>query len=278
MDRGKRTSLTITGLALALSVLCHGAAAAPRAEDLYRGQAIVTGQGGESRDAGLAQALRDVLVKVSGDPRLRDEPRTAALAGKAATLVDAFRYRDRMAGIPVHDEQGTRDRPYDLIVDFDPAGIDAALRSLGRTPWTGPRPRLVVLLGVRVGFADYVLARDGTRGRDQREALAAEANRFGMSVLLPGEAALAAGELTMEALPAAEPARLDAIARAVGGDLALVGYLTWSDEALGWTSDWRLAENGRSHSWHHSGGSFDRAFRAGLGGAARILSGNGEPD
>jgi hypothetical protein len=280
MDRGKRKSLTICGLAVHLALLmpCHGAAVASRVENLYRAQAIVTGQGGESRDIGLAEALEDVLVKVSGDPRLTDEPRVAVLADKAPMFVDAFRYRDRMAGIPVHDEQGTRDRPYDLIADFNPAKVDAALRSLGRAPWTGPRPRLAVFLGVRIGGAEYVLASDGDRGRDQRDALAAEADRLGMPTMLPSEAALTEGNLTVETLFTAEPAHLDAIARAVGGDSALVGRLTWSDEALGWLSDWRLAENGESHSWRNSGGSFDQAFHKGIGGAARILSGNGEPN
>src|ERR671933_505638 len=90
------------------------------------------------------------------------------------------RYRDLLGGVPVHDEQGTRDRPYELTADFDPARIDAALRSLGRAPWTAARPRLVVFLRVRTGTGPYVLASDGARGRDQRESLADAAYRFGV--------------------------------------------------------------------------------------------------
>jgi uncharacterized protein len=32
------------------------------------------------------------------------------MAGQAGTFVADFDYHDRMGGIPVHDEQGTRDR------------------------------------------------------------------------------------------------------------------------------------------------------------------------
>ena len=78
-------------------------------------------------------------------------------------------------------------------------------------------------------------------------------------------------------MAAAEPARLDALATATGGDLALVGTLTWSDEALGWISEWRLAANGEVHRWGDRGGNFDQAFRRAVGGAAQILSGNGDP-
>ena len=264
--------------ALVLHLVCRSAAAAVAVDHLYQAQAIVTGQREETRSVGLARALGDVLAKVSGDPRLIGDPRVAAMAAQADTYVGSFRYHDRMAGIPVHDEQGTRDRPYDLIVDFDPARIDAALRSLGHTPWTATRPQLVVFLLVRPGPGPYLLASDGARGRDQRESLEAAAERFGLPLRLPSGAALDAAGLTPETLPSAALARLDALARAAGGDLALAGSLAWSDEALGWIAEWRLAANGEAHRWGDRGINFDQAFRRAVGGAARILSGNGEPD
>src|SRR5688572_28204940 len=193
----------IAGLLAHLTVLlmlaCGSAAA-----DLYQAQAIVTGEGEENRKIGFARALEQVLVKVSGDPRLAGEPAVAAMAGEAGAFVAKFRYRDRMAGIPVHDEQGTRDRPFDLTVDFIPEKIDAALRSLGREPWTAPRPRIVLFLGVQNGPTAYTLAGDGERGRDLREALAAEAGRLGMPALLPDQAAFSEAGLSLEALPAAD--------------------------------------------------------------------------
>ena len=45
----------------------------------------------------------------------------------AGDYVASFTYRDRLEGIPIHDEQGTYDRPHDLTVNVDPAKIDAAL-------------------------------------------------------------------------------------------------------------------------------------------------------
>ena len=275
MRRSLATSLLVLHFA-ALPAVCRGAAAATVVEDLYQAQAIVTGQREETRGAGLAKALGDVLAKVSGDPRLISDPRVTAMV--ADTFVDSFRYHDRMAGIPVHDEQGTRDRPYDLIVDFDPARIDAALRSLGHTPWTATRPQLVLFLRVTVGAGPYLLASDSPRGRDQRESLEAAAERSGVPLLLPSGAALSAGGLTVDTLSAAEPSRLDTLAKAAGADLALAGSLEWSDQALGWISAWRLAANGEDHRWGDRGGNFDQAFRRAVGGAAQVLSGNGEPE
>lgn len=266
------------GLAVSLLVLMLlgcGAARAGDASDLYRGRTIVTGQGEETRGPGLAQCLVDVLIKVSGDPRLADDRRVAVLAGKAGTLVSEIRYHDRMAGIPVHDEQGTRDRPYDLFARFDKAKIDAALRSLGREPWIAPRPRLAVLVAVRTGSTAYYLTSDGDRGRDQRDALKAAATRLGLPMALPEEAGLV--EAGMGQPAAVEHTSLDTIARAMGGDLALVGDLVWSDAALGWVADWRLEVDGQSFRWRIAGVSFDKAFLSAMRGAAQILSGNGRP-
>jgi uncharacterized protein len=277
MGRVSRIFGVIARLA-ALVMLGCDAAGAGSVDDLYRAQTIVTGQGEESRRVGFATCLEQVLVKISGDPRLIGDPAVAALAEQAGAFVAEFGFRDRMAGIPVHDEQGTRDRPYDLSVGFDPGKIDAALRSLGREPWRGPRPRLVVLLGVRIGTTSYVLASDGERGRDQREALAAAAARFGMPMALPDQAALAAAGLNYAELRTADPSTLDTAAKTIGGDLALAGDLLWSEEALGWIANWRLDARGKTHRWQIRGVSFDDAFRNAIAGAAQMLSGHGQPE
>jgi uncharacterized protein len=100
--------------------------------------------------------------------------------------VTDFAFRDRMAGIPVYDELGTRDRPCHLTVRFHPARTDAALRSLGRELWTVAHGRAWSCFGVRMVRRTHVLASDGGRGRDQREALVAAAGQFGKPMALPG--------------------------------------------------------------------------------------------
>jgi hypothetical protein len=252
-------------------------AAAATLEDLYQAQTIVTGQGEPNRIVGFARCLVDVLVKVSGDPRLIGDTRLAALTDRAATMVTDFSYHDRMSGIPVHDEQGTRDRPYDLTVTFDPGKIDAAVRSLGLSPWAASRPRLVAFVGMRNGAVTNMLTGDGDRVRDQRDGLLAAAGKRGMPVALPSASALAAAGLDFARLPQADMARLDALARQSGGDLALAGRLVWEDRTLGWTADWRLAWQGATHRWRIAGASFDDAFRNAMEGALQILSGHGKP-
>jgi hypothetical protein len=263
---------------IALLVAGGGPAVAATVEDLYQAQAIITGQGEENRGTGFAQALTDVLVKVSGDPRLIEDPRVAAMGADAGTFVHAYRYRDRMEGLPVHDEQGTRDRPYDLTVDFHPEKIDAALRALGRKPWAASRPRVAVFLAVRNAAVTYVLADDGLRGPGQRDALQTASKRMGVPIALPNQAALDKAGLSFDNMPATDLSTLDAAAATIGGDLALAGSMAFSDEVHGWIADWRLSWQGKVHRWQVRGVNFDEAFRNAMRGTAQILSGNGQPD
>jgi hypothetical protein len=255
-----------------------GSAAAQDIDALYRATAVVTGTGEANRQIGFRIAMEDVIVRVSGDYRLIISGKAASTVANAASLVTKIHYRDRYEGIPVHDEQGTHDRPHDLTVDFDHGKVDAALAAMGSRPWLAPRPRLVVFLGVRNASGAFVLSADGEQGFYMRDSFAAASDRIAMPIALPSLAAIKSAGLRSEAIGATEPAALDALAKESGGDQALAGTLVWSDEARGWIAEWRLNADGRIYSWRVSGVSFDDAFRNALWGAAQVLSGNGQPD
>src|SRR5258708_5858941 len=114
----------IIGIFLAAALACCTATPATAAEDLYRAQTVVTGQGEANRMIGFASCMEDVLIKVSGAERLAGDRRLAAYKAKAKDFVTAFDYHDQFSGKPKRDEQGTRDRPFDLTVDFDKEKID----------------------------------------------------------------------------------------------------------------------------------------------------------
>jgi hypothetical protein len=268
-------SFLVAGLA---GPLACAPALAVTVENLYRATAIVTGIGEKNRIPGLVQCLGDVLVKVSGDPRLIGEPAVAALAKDVTDYVASFRYRDRLEGMPIHDDQGSYDRPHDLTVDFVPETIDAALRMLGRKPWTAARPLLVMFLAVENAKGSFVLARDGDQSPYMAESLAAASERIGMPVTLPSEMTLKQAGLTFDKIVSADVQSLDPAARAANGDLALAGSLVWSDTEHGWIVDWRLRRDGSDAHWQMRGVNFDDAFRNALRGAAQVLSGNGVPE
>ncbi|MDI6837637.1 MAG: DUF2066 domain-containing protein [Rhizobiaceae bacterium] len=253
-------------------VALPGTASADGFDELYSARTIVTGQGEKNRETGFRDCLDHVLVRVSGNQRLTHRPEMKALRERAGTFVRSFSYRDRLAGRPIHDEQGTYDRPHDLTCLYDPMVVDELLTSLGSRPWRDARPSLAVFLDVQRGDSLYSVSPDDPRDAAMRESFALGAEPMAMRVSFPSSAdvdAWAAGPGAPE---------LARTAKAAGAELALVGKLIWSDADLGWTGTWRLAAAGKEeYVWTVRGVNFDEAFRVAVRGAAQILSGNGPP-
>jgi uncharacterized protein len=244
----------------------------PSIGPIYRAYAIVTGTDMRQRPSGFTQTLREVLVKSSGDPRLKDDPRTRHLTAQAERFVACFDYADLMAGIPLHDDQGTYDRPYKLTVYFDPAKIDATLAQLGEKPWRGERPAVVPVLRVHGRkLPPYLLSAEIPAGNDQRGSLAAAAGQFGMKVSMPSGAELLGWGMTASHLPSDPPP-------SSAGEAIVLGTLDWSETLPGWIGKWRMRWHGEDYAWGISGVNYDAAFRNIVRGVMLVSSGAGSPD
>ncbi len=253
--------------------LCNVTSAA-ETDDLYQAQTAVTGQGEDNRRAGFAVCLENVLIKASGAFQLSGDARLAPLKDHAGDFVAGFDYHDQMSGKPKRDEQGTRDRPYDLTVSFDRAKIDDLLKTLNVRPWQAPRPAIAAIVAMTSGSRTFFVASDDRQSDLQRDALRAAAVKRGLKIVLPGAAELTGAEIhdidQLDRLPAVR-------AFSPGSEVKLLGHLTWDDSELGWVTEWRLDAAGAQHRWRFRGVTFDEAFRRALGGVAQILSGNGAP-
>jgi hypothetical protein len=238
--------------------------------DPYQAFDIVAGYNVErTRRAGFAHCLPEVLVRVSGEPRLEHDPRVADLAAHADALVASYDYSDFLVRMgPVHDDQGTGDeRPYDLVVRFDHAKIDAVLRDLGTSPWQGPRPQVVPVLAVKGFTGTYLLSAEVKAGAEQRGSLAAAATQYGLPLRVPSEAELASWGVAAGGFPSPQEGR------------ALVAGTLYFDEAKpGWVGSWRMRWRGADYAWGISGVNYDEAFRSLMRGVARVASGHGAPD
>ncbi len=246
-------------------------------DDLYTTRAVVTGNDERNRPLGFRLCFKDVVVKVSGDPSIVNDSRFEALAASAGQYISTFSYRDRLEGKPVHDEQGTYDRPFFLTCHFDLQKIDSVLKTLGRKPWSGHRPRLAMLVVVHGRTNSGILSSDGAFDPNMREALVNAAQRYGLTVSLPNVSTLQSTQISIDTAAITPADRLLKVAKLSDGELSLLGDLQWSDAALGWVAVWNLKASGRRYRWSVSGVNYDEAFRNAVQGAARALSGNGEP-
>jgi hypothetical protein len=144
-------------------------------------------------------------------------------------------------------------------------------------PWLGHRPRLTMLVVVHGRTNSGILSVDGAFDPDMREALANAAQRYGLPVGLPSVATLQSNQISLDTTKVAPGDRLSKVAELSDGEVPLVGDLRWSDSALGWVVTWSIEARGRRYRWSVRGINYDEAFRTAVRGAARVLSGNGEP-
>ncbi|HKV44007.1 MAG TPA: DUF2066 domain-containing protein [bacterium] len=258
-------------LSVAFVAAATRSGSAQDAGELYQATAIVTGTDMRSRPTGFAQCLREVLVKVSGEPRLHDDPRVSELAAHADALVASFDYVDLDAAVKIHDDQGTYDRPHSLTVHFDPARIDKALADLGERPWRGERPVVVPVLTVRGFTASYLLSAESPAGAEQRAAFASVAGDFGMQLRIPTEAEFVAWGVTLGRFPSPPAAPSPGQAR-------VAGTLEFQRALPGWVGAWRMRWHGVEYAWGISGVNYDEAFRDVIRGIVRVASGHGRPD
>ena len=241
--------------------------------DPYQANDIVTGFGVEWRQKGFAHCLTEVLVRLSGEPRLEHDPRVVALAAHAEALVASFDYADVLLGMgfPVHDDQGTSDRPEYLVARFDHAKIEQALADLGAPVWRGRHPRVVPVLAVHGPGRSYLLSAEVPSGTGQRDSLAAVGIQYGLEVRVPTEAEFAQWGVGLDDFPSptVEPDDEQAL---------VAGTLAFDEAKPGWVGSWRMRWKGTDYAWGIGGVNFDEAFRSLMRGVLRIASGHGAPD
>ena len=200
--------------------------------------------GRSDRAPALRRALGIVLARLSGNPALEEDARVLAL--DPAPLVLDLSYEDVLIDRPLHDEQGSYDRPFLLTVRFAEPGLRAVLAALGERPWPGPRPRIAPMLALRYRDGrETTLTADDPLVDRARAALTAAGVRYAMPIALP----------------------LRGAATAPAGAIPVEGRVEWVETEFGWRATFRLG----GQSWGVSGASLDEAFRALVGGAALRL-------
>ncbi len=228
-------------------------------EALYKAETIVTGTGPSERMRGFRIGVEDVLIKLTGDVSLAGSKAAESVSEHAADLVADYTYEDRMKDLPIHDEQGTRDRPHFLRMRFDAEKFDAALRDAGLKKWTGERPTLAVWIGISEPRGNYVLASQGD-GYGQREVLKDASKKRAIPVLLPGTDQTA---VTYDTITKGDIAALRAASKNLGGDAILYGVLDFDGESH-WNTHWTVTGEHADAAWTMNGVTFDAALKGAI--------------
>jgi len=248
-------------LLLLSAMLCCASMAGAQPVDLYVGSAPVASQDEAERVRALGPALQSALVRASGDPTLASDPRLPAVLEQAPRLLQSFGWRQDVG-------QGADGAPVlraSLQARFDPAGVQAALASLGRSVWS-ERPRTLVWLVIDDGSTRRIASAAQVAALG---ALTGAARERGVDLALPQMDAEDLARLDPDTLWGGPSSAALAAASRYGTPVALVVRLSRSGP--GWGARFTLADGGRPDDWSATFPDAGTALAAAANGLADRL-------
>lgn len=161
----RRRIVPLLWLALAACAQAWQPAAAESIGDLYSVTVPYTG----NNEAAFREAMRDILVRVTGRPDAPELEHLAPLVAQASRYVTSYR----------------RSPGGQLAVTFDGPAIENAVDASGLAYWGDERPLTLVWLALDRGAGRRELVHGGTAG-DERARIERSASRRGLPIVWPG--------------------------------------------------------------------------------------------
>lgn len=232
------------------------------ATDLYTGEALVASQDAAERERALGPALVQVLVKVSGDPRVGQHPGIDAELSQAAALLLRFGYRQDASSVA-----GQPSSRLWLQAEFDRAGVDALLARAGVPQWGTERPLTLVWLVIDDGRSKTIASASQVAALG---ALTGAAEQRGIQLQLPAVDSEDLARIGPEELWSGGAEKAHAAAQRYGARATLVARLARSGS--GWTGRFTLVDSGGSAEWSASYLDSNSVLAAGANGLADRLA------
>jgi uncharacterized protein len=224
-----------------LLACCTAARAADVA--IYSGSAEVASQSDADRESGLRAALRATLIKASGDARLAQEPALAGVLGRASGLVRHYTYREStQAGA-----DGATLLRLQIQAEFDPQGVESALRDLGRPLWGRERPTVLVWLVIDNNGSKQIVS---AFQQSALGALLSTAEQRGLPLQLPRMDGVDLNRINPVTLWEAPPATVIGASQRYNARVILVARLQKLNAS--WTARYTLIEGHEFESWESS--------------------------
>ena len=229
---------------------------------LYETEVAWSDQDAADRASAFRQALRQVLVKVTGLRRLADTARLEPLVENAQGLVQQYQLRT----VAVRRGEETVQEPR-LWARFDEAAVDRLVREAGLPAWGRTRPSVLVWVAAESDGTLRMAGSEGTEGI--AEILRHGAASRGVPLVLPlldleDQALAGPPELWVEA-----EERIRAASERYQPGGILIGRI---DRGVLWEARWSLLLPGAAQRWKTAGDVFELVVDEGVQEAIDALS------
>jgi uncharacterized protein len=239
------------------------AATAVRLDHLFEAEVDATGRDTGARDAALAGALEQVLVRLTGSRAALQGAAGAGLLEQPGRFVEQFRFVEPSAGDTL--QSGLK-----LWAQFDGVSLARELRQAGLPYWGPERPDVLVWLAIDDRGRRYLASETGAQ--PVTAMLQQAGQQYGVPLTLP--------LMDLEDQRAVEftdvwgrfSGRVELASQRYRPQAILTARLERSSAAGGWRADWQLINGANRQDWSTHAGDMDSAVSAGIADAAEWLA------
>lgn len=141
-----KTPITNTKAIFLLCLLLGLAQTLAAAGNLFYAEVEIEDESAEARQASITSAFHKVLIKLTGNSKIKSHKGVSGLLKKSPDYVSQFRYRvDEMSSAAQQGDEPQQLTKY-IQIQFDRTAVDRALTALGIATWEGSRPAVLLWL------------------------------------------------------------------------------------------------------------------------------------
>ena len=241
----------------------------PAAANLFSEEVEIADESAEARQESITAAFHKVLIKLTGNSKIKNHEGVPALLKKSSDYVSQYRYRvEEMGSGTAQGDEPPRPTRY-IQVQFDRTAVDRALAALGIATWEGTRPEVILWLAYEQHGKPRLL--DAETLPQAIPVLQQAAGSSGMPLQLPlmdlqDQAALSGADVWKGDEQAIKQASVR-----YPHDVILTAKITGSEGGK-WGGSWVLYNRGEPREFTRSGENLTRVLKRGMDRAADLLA------
>jgi uncharacterized protein len=228
---------------------------------LYIGESIVAAPGDNEKRIAIANALGQVMVKLTGNPSAMNNSIVRRSMASASSLIASTSNRqitDTASGLPTFKTA--------LVISFDQNAIDALIAAAGMKYWTGARPKPILWLVIDDGRGPRLVS---SQQLDVVKPLATRGLERGLRFLLP--AGNSTEQAAINSVWTLNTAAMEPYTARYQNDTQVLGKVYRS--VSGWSAQWVMTQNGAEVArWVDTKADPRQVIASGANGAADALA------
>ena len=226
--------------------------------DLYQAEVPVPDQSSTSQKQGLADAMLQVLIKVTGDRNIRERAVAGELINKPENYLQQYKFRKKPV---IEDNQLSLEEQLFLWASFNEPAINRVLNEYAVPVWGKVRPSALVWLVVDTGEGNRLVGLEDASGFSA--LLEKSARKRGIVLVHPILDQTDQEVLTTSDIKAGFIDRVISASERYSPDSTLAGTVTKTGEN-NWQADWSAVIAGNVSTWSVTGDSINTVLDEGI--------------